>query len=65
MLKEKIFKKAPLFFQNGLISVFNFLAYKKRYGGNYKKYIQTYKNHRNLSLEELKKIQQQKCTQFI
>ena len=65
MLKKKIFKNAPLFFQNGLISVFNLLAYKKRYGGNYKKYVQAYKDHRNLSLEELKKMQQQKCTHFI
>ena len=65
MLKEKIFKNAPLFFQNALISAFNFLAYKKRYGGNYKIYRQVYKGHRNIPLEELKKMQQQKCTQLI
>lgn len=63
-MKEKIFKIAPLWIQNTLISIFNFLAYKKRYGGKYKDYLQEYEGYKNLSLEQLKEVQAKKLATF-
>jgi phenylacetate-CoA ligase len=64
-LKDKIYKYSPLFLQNILISIFNILAYKKRYGGRYSFFLKYYKNSKNLSLEELKKIQSERYISFI
>ncbi|MGK0446363.1 MAG: phenylacetate-CoA ligase [Polaribacter sp.] len=63
-MKEKIFKKSPLFVQNILVSIFNILAYKNRYGGNYSKYLKHYKNYRNASLKELKQEQLKRLHEF-
>jgi len=55
---QKLFDKSPLIVQNILISVFNFLAYKKRYGGVYKSSIEKYRNNRSCTREELLEIQE-------
>ncbi|WP_410877814.1 phenylacetate--CoA ligase family protein [Myroides sp. DW712] len=64
-MKDKIYSLLPNFFQNCLVSLFNILAYKKRYGKEYKKYLSIFKTNRNLSLEDLKAIQQDRFSSFI
>lgn len=56
-MKENIYKILPHFLQNLLISLFNVLAYRKRYGGDYKKFRKEKGNNRSLSLYELKAYQ--------
>ncbi|WP_417559084.1 phenylacetate--CoA ligase family protein [Mesoflavibacter zeaxanthinifaciens] len=56
-MKDKIYKSFPPFFQNCLISLFNFLAYKKRYGGLYHNYLKGFEKNRNLTFKELQEIQ--------
>lgn len=56
-MKYKIYTILPPLFQNLLISFFNFLAYKKRYGGNYRSYLAHFEMNNNLTLNELKEIQ--------
>jgi phenylacetate-CoA ligase len=54
---DKIYKSLPPFFQNCLISLFNFLAYKKRYGGFYYSYLKGFEKNKNLTFKELQDIQ--------
>lgn len=65
MNPDSIYQKLPHTIQNWLISIFNILAYRKRYGGNYTKYRRLYKTNRNLSLEQLQSIQKQKLEAFL
>ncbi|RMA58954.1 phenylacetate--CoA ligase family protein [Ulvibacter antarcticus] len=65
MSYQKIYNNAPLFVQQTLISIFNYLAYKKRYGAKYEEKRKEYLANRGVSLPELKKIQQQKFDTFI
>jgi phenylacetate-CoA ligase len=62
---KKLYNILPHFIQNLLISLFNILAYKKRYGGNYKKYLQKINKNSSLSKIELEKIQQQKYNETV
>lgn len=64
-MKENIYKIAPHFFQNLMITLFNIKAYKMRYGGDYEKYKKEKENNRNLSLEELKIYQKRRFKKFI
>ena len=57
MNKQKIFNILPNFIQNLLITFFNFLSYKTRYGGNYRMFLKEFNNNNNLSLKELREIQ--------
>jgi phenylacetate-CoA ligase len=62
---KKVYNILSHFFQNLLISLFNILAYKKRYGKNYKKYFKIIKQNRTLSKNDLEKIQQQKYSETV
>lgn len=64
-MKERIYKILPDIFQCLMISVFNYLAYKTRYGGNYKNYLNKFNKNRDLSLDQLKLIQQQRFSDFL
>ncbi len=64
-IKEEIFEKSPHFVQNCIISIFNILAYKKRYSVNYKKFLDYYKSTNNFSKLELKKNQEEKFKDFL
>lgn len=64
-LQEEIYEKSPHFIQNCIVSVFNILAYKKRYSKKYKQFLEYYKNNKTLSTEELKELQKQKYREFI
>ena len=65
MNKEKIYFLVPHFLQNILISVFNILAYKKRYGGMYNVFLSVFQKNRSLTLEELKQNQSKRYTDCI
>lgn len=56
-MKQKLYNISPNFIQNFLIYLFNKIAYRKRYGDDYKKYLQDFSNNRKVSLENLKEIQ--------
>ena len=64
-MKDKIYKILPDFLQNFLISLFNILAYKKRYGGKYQFYLKRFKDNRQLSRAALKDIQKQRFSEFL
>lgn len=62
---EKIYTLLPNFLQNLLISLFNILSYKKRYGGYYLMYLDLFKKNNSISLKDLKEIQLQKLKAFL
>lgn len=64
-MKDKIYAILPNFFQNLLVSLFNYLAYKKRYGGNYKAYLKQFGNNRTFSIEELNSLNVKKYELFL
>ncbi len=63
--KEQIYSKSPHFIQNCIVSLYNILAYRKRYSKKYKGFLEHYKSNNNLSIEELKDIQAEKYRKFI
>lgn len=64
-LLNNIYKRLPLFVQNGLISIFNIKAYKQRYGGEYKSYREKFKRERELSFDQLVEEQSNRYFQFL
>jgi phenylacetate-CoA ligase len=64
-MKDKIYFLLPDFLQGLLISLFNFFAYKKRYGGKYKAYLEVFKHNRQLSLADLTRLQKERYSKFI
>ncbi|WP_298366212.1 phenylacetate--CoA ligase family protein [uncultured Lutibacter sp.] len=64
-MKEKFYIFLPNIFQNILISIFNMLAYRKRYGGCYKNYLELFKQNRNLLFVDLKIIQQKEFRKLV
>ncbi len=64
-LREHIYTKSPHFIQNLIVSLYNILAYRKRYSGKYNKYLEHYNKNKNLTAIELKKIQANKYKKFI
>lgn len=64
-MKEKLYKSLPNLAQNLLISLFNYRAYKGRYGGRYHDYLSRFKSNRNLSRESLILIQKERFKAFI
>lgn len=57
---EKIFFNCPHIIQEFLITLFNLRAYRLRHGKFYKNYLKEYSQNRNLSLEALLQIQDEK-----
>ncbi len=64
-MKDKIYKILPDFLQGLLISLFNQLAYKERYGGKYQYYLNKFKANRTLSREELVAVQKKRFADFL
>lgn len=64
-MKEKIYKKSPVFIQEFLITLFNVIAYRERYSGGYMKLLLNFKQNENLSLDKLKKIQKKRFNNFL
>jgi phenylacetate-CoA ligase len=59
-IKDNLYKKSPVFLQNALISIFNIVAYKNRYGGKYNWFKKLFNENGNLSREDLHKIQNER-----
>lgn len=59
-MKDKIYSILPHFLQNILVTLYNIIAYKQRYGGNYKSYLKQYKKNHDLSRIALEEIQRNK-----
>jgi len=64
-MKDKIYKLLPDFLQSFLISLYNFLVYRQRYGGRYKEFRKIFNERENLSLNELKNLQEDRQKAFI
>ncbi|MDM8177223.1 phenylacetate--CoA ligase family protein [Olivibacter sp. LS-1] len=59
-MKDTIYKIAPHFIQNLMISIFNYKAYKVRYGGNYWKYREEIKERSAMGLDQLREYQKKR-----
>lgn len=64
-MKEKLYKLAPDFIQNFLISLFNTKAYKIRYGNKYEEFRKNFKENRNLTRKQLIDLQSERYSDFI
>lgn len=62
---EKLYKKAPHLLQNLMVTGYNFVEYRKRYGGNYRKYREELKSKRTLSRKDLITLQQKELQDFL
>lgn len=62
---KKLYLYLPHFLQNIVITIFNVLVYRKRYGGKYRYYYQKFKENQSLSIDELKNIQENRLDDFI
>lgn len=64
-MKEKIYNSVPNLLQNVMVTVFNYLAYKNRYGGKYKDFKNIFFQNRDLSRLELLEIQRIRFKEFV
>ncbi len=64
-LQEKLYDKSPNFIQNLIVTVYNILAYKKRYSKKYYKFLSHYSLNKNLTHNQLKQVQETKYADFI
>lgn len=64
-MKEKIFKKSPVFIQELMITLFNIKSYKERYSNKYKELYANFKNNEYLELSHLQKIQKKRFSDFL
>lgn len=64
-MREKLYKLLPHFFQNLLVTLYNYKSNKVRYRGRYRYYRKHYKLNGTLTLEQLKVIQEEKYKAFI
>lgn len=64
-MKEKIYNNAPHSIQNIMVTLFNYLAYRKRYGGAYKSYRALFYKNRSLSRQALIDLQKERYESFV
>lgn len=64
-MQQKLYNHTPNFIQNLLISLYNYKAYKVRYGGEYNYFLKKFKQNRNLTREELVTINEKRYKEFI
>lgn len=64
-MKEKFYNITPHFIQNSLVTLYNVLAYRTRYGGEYKKFLEEKKQNRTWSYKELEAYQRERYKTFI
>lgn len=64
-MKDRIYFLLPNFLQNLLITLYDYLAYKKRYSGNYNEYLKKFHENNTLSIVELKQDQILRMITFI
>lgn len=64
-MKDSIFKLVPNLFQNLMVTLFNQIAYKKRYGGKYKAFSTEFLKNRTLSREALLNLQKKRFESIV
>lgn len=64
-MKEKIYRNLPVFFQELLISIFNFKAYRIRYGGRYSEFYTVFLKNLKLTKEDLLEYQSKRFFDFV
>lgn len=64
-MQQKIYNLIPHAFQNLLLSVYNYRAYKVRYGGKYKHFLNIFKENKNLTREQLINLNKIRYKNFI
>src|SRR5688572_19276751 len=64
-LQDTIYKSLPHFAQNTLVTLFDFLQYRKRHSGRYRYWTDYFRNARSLPLDALKKEQAQLLEKFL
>lgn len=63
--QDKVYKKLPGFAQDGLVTLFDILAYRKRHGGRYKYWYDYLRNAWSLPLEQIKDLQKERLVEFL
>lgn len=64
-MKDKIYQILPHFLQCFLITLYNYLAYKERYGDKYQKYLELFHKNRSLPIGALQQIQSNRFNTFL
>lgn len=64
-MREAVYKIAPHFLQNLLVTLYNYLSNKVRYRGKYAQFRNEFLNNRSLTLQELQTIQKEKYSSFL
>ena len=64
-MKDKIFFLLPNFFQNLLISLYDYLSYRKRYGGMYRMFLSAFNSNNKMSRVDLENDQLSRLINFI
>ena len=64
-MKDQLYRLFPVYLQELLISIFNYQAYKIRYGQKYKEYRKVFLENRTFSLPALQKIQADRFNLFL
>jgi len=64
-IQEKLYKKMPGFLKDCLVTMYDYLQYRKRHGGRYKYWYDEAVRQKKLSLNELKQLQKKKLSDFI
>lgn len=64
-MKQKIYNLTPKFIQELLISLYNYKAYKVRYGGEYNYFLKLFKQNRSLNRDELVAINKKRYKEFV
>lgn len=64
-MTEKIYQRLPAVFQNGLVTLFDVLQYRKRHSGNYSRWMEYYEAARKFDLPKLQRFQLEKLFAFV
>ncbi|OKL40520.1 hypothetical protein A3841_16045 [Pontibacter flavimaris] len=64
-MQERIYKSLPNVLQNGLVTFFDYIQYKKRHSGVYGQFLAEYKNAKSLNIEELIFLQKECLIEFL
>jgi phenylacetate-CoA ligase len=63
--KERVFKILPNVGKNLLVTLFDYIQYKKRHSGNYEFWLNYYKEAKSLTIDELKEKQLESLLKFL
>lgn len=64
-MKDQLFKISPYFIQNLFVTTYNIKSYRQRYGGRYRYFLELFYKNRELTLDELKNIQNNRFQQLL